>query len=77
MPNEFAEVLVSEQTAVSIKVTVASGGLAALAGKLLRKASAEDRDEGPRTIVNRSEGDVLGTLLQIGTVKNMHLREGR
>jgi hypothetical protein len=77
MPNEFAEVLVSEQTAMSIRVTVASGGLAALAGKLLRKAAAEDRDEGPRTIVNRSEGDVHGTLFQIGTVRNMNVREGR
>ena len=49
MPNEFAEVLVSEQTAMSIKVTVASGGLAELAGKLLGKASAEigTRARGP------------------------------
>ncbi|MDX8052505.1 hypothetical protein SK571_24240 [Lentzea sp. BCCO 10_0798] len=74
----------SEQTAMSIKVTVAphiSGGLAALAGKHLRAAPAEaapkDRGRGRTTISNKLVGDVHGTVFQIGTVKNMNMPEGR
>ncbi|MCX2949786.1 hypothetical protein [Lentzea sp. NEAU-D7] len=80
MPNEFAEVLVSEQTAMSIKVTVApqiSGGLAALAEKLLRaEATRKDRGKGRKTS-NKLVGEIHGTVLQIGTVKNMNMPDGR
>jgi hypothetical protein len=73
-------VLVSEQTAMSIKVTVApeiAGGLAALAAKHLRSAPAAPEREGRPTISNKLVGDVHGTVFQIGTVRNMTTREGR
>jgi hypothetical protein len=74
-------VLVSEQTAMSIKVTVAphiSAGLAALAGKHLSAAPAEaaPKDRG-EAISNKLVGDIHGTVFQIGTVKNMNTPEGR
>jgi hypothetical protein len=77
-------VLVSEQVAMSIKVTVAphiSGGLAALAEEHLSRDPAEaapkDRTKGRATISNQLVGDIHGTVLQIGTVKNMNTPEGR
>ena len=65
-----------EQPAITIKAGIApevAGGLHSLVEKVLTSAAAEQRvqdDRGARkTIVNRSEGTVRGTLFQIGNVE--------
>lgn len=79
-----AEVLVSEQTTMSITVCVghhASGGLTALAEAHLADAWAEAlrkkrRQERP-TISNKLTGPIHGTVFQIGTVHNKNPPDGR
>ncbi|MDX3662718.1 hypothetical protein PV646_35920 [Streptomyces sp. ID05-26A] len=79
-----AEVLVSEQTAMSIKVSVgpqASGGLAELAAEHLADTLAEARREERRksrpTISNKLDGRVNGIVFQVGTIHNMKSPDGR
>lgn len=65
-----------EHPVISIKAGIApqvAGGLHALVEKVLTGAAAERQvksDRGARkTIINRSEGTVRGTLFQIGNVE--------
>jgi hypothetical protein len=76
IPNDPAEVLVPEQPTISIKAGIApqvAGGLHALVAQTLTKPPADkpakDDRRARRTVVNRSEGTVNGTLFQIGNVE--------
>jgi len=71
---------VSELTTLSITVTVAppsAGGLAAFVVGHLPAAAPKERDEGLRSVVNEVTGDVHGTVIQIGRVRNMNMPDGR
>ena len=80
IPNERAEVPVSELTTMSITVAVVPpvlGGLSAFVLRHLPSTPPKSRGEGRRPVVNKMTGDVHGTLFQIGHVNNMNLPDGR
>jgi hypothetical protein len=67
---------VPEHPAISIKAGIApqvAGGLSALVEKVLADVAAQQRAKGDRgarkSIVNKYEGTVRGTLFQIGNVE--------